>query len=64
VILTTHSPQLLDAFGKNVPTTTVVKWYDGETQLKTLSGEELEKWLDEFSLGALYQSGELEAMGT
>ena len=62
VILTTHSPQLLDAFGKTVPTTTVVKWNDGETNLTTISGEQLNKWLGEFSLGALHKSGELEAM--
>jgi len=62
VILTTHSPQFLDAFGKTIPTTTVVKWNEGETQLKTIAGEELERWLKEYSLGALHKSGELEAM--
>ena len=64
VILTTHSPQFLDAFGKNVPTTTVVKWDDGKTELKMISGEELEKWLEEYSLGELHKSGELEAMAS
>ncbi|MBI4026849.1 MAG: AAA family ATPase [Verrucomicrobia bacterium] len=62
VILTTHSPQLLDAFGKTVPTTTVVKWNAGETTLKIIAGEELERWLKEYSLGNLHKSGELEAM--
>jgi predicted ATPase len=64
VILTTHSPQFLDAFGKNVPMTTVVKWKDGKTDLKTITGEELKDWLDEYSLGELHKSGELEAMAT
>jgi predicted ATPase len=36
VILTTHSPQFLDAFADTRPTTTIAKWQDGETILKTL----------------------------
>jgi len=62
VILTTHSPQFLDAFEDTKPTTTVTKWVNGETILKTLSGEKLERWLKEYSLGSLYRSGELEDM--
>jgi predicted ATPase len=64
VILTTHSPQFLDAFGKIVPTTTVVRWNDGETELKTIEGGELEGWLKDYSLGALHKTGELEAMAS
>jgi|ADurb_Total_1113_FD_contig_71_1030840_length_2614_multi_2_in_0_out_0_2 predicted ATPase len=63
VILTTHSPQLLDAFRETEPTATVVKWENGETILQTLHGEELGYWLKKFSLGALFRSGELEHMG-
>lgn len=62
VILTTHSPQLLDAFRDTKPTTTVAKWTDGQTILKTVSGEELEYWMQEYTLGALFRSGELEEM--
>jgi predicted ATPase len=62
VILTTHSPQMLDAFRETVPTTTVTKWVDGETELKTLGGEQLDYWLKEYTLGNLFKSGELEAM--
>jgi predicted ATPase len=62
VILTTHSPQFLDAFDDTTPTTTVTKWANGETVLKTLSGEKLDRWLKEYSLGSLYGSGELEDM--
>lgn len=62
VILTTHSPQFLDAFGDTKPTTTVAKWVDGETVLKTVDGKELGYWLKEYSLGALYRTGELEDM--
>ena len=63
VILTTHSPQLLDAFRTTKPTTTIAKWENGETKLQTLQGEELDYWLKEFSLGDLFKSGELEQMG-
>lgn len=64
VILTTHSPQFLDAFGASVPTTTVVKWNEGETELRTIHKDELEKWLKSYSLGALHKSGELEAIAS
>jgi predicted ATPase len=62
VILTTHSAQLLDAFTATPPTTTVAKWEEGETRLSVIDGEELARWLREYSLGALFRSGELEGM--
>jgi len=62
VIFTTHSPQFLDAFTDTKPTTTIAKWENGETTLKVLEGEQLDYWLKEYSLGALFKSGELEAM--
>ena len=62
VILTTHSPQFLDAFRDTLPTTTVTKWENGGTELKTLDGKELEYWLKEYTLGSLFKSGELEEM--
>jgi predicted ATPase len=62
IILTTHSPQFLDAFRDTVPTTTVAECVEGETKLKTISGESLDYWLKEYSLGALYRSGELADM--
>ena len=62
VILTTHSPQMLDAFGDTRPTTTVAHWSDGETTLSVLGDDELSYWLKDYSLGALFKSGELESM--
>lgn len=41
VIFITHSPQFLDTFTSTRPTTTVAKWENGETALRTLAGEEL-----------------------
>lgn len=62
VILTTHSPQFLDAFVGTRPTTTVATWENGETILNTPKGEKLDYWLKEYSMGALFRSGELEQM--
>lgn len=62
VILTTHSPQFLDAFTGEPPTTTVAEWVDGETKLSVLDGDELRRWLQHYSLGAMFRSGELEGL--
>jgi len=62
VVLTTHSPEFLDAFHESTPSITVVEWKNGQTQLRTLSDQALAYWLDKYSLGELYDSGELEAM--
>jgi len=62
VILTTHSPELLDAFGDEPPTTTVVERKEGETTLRIVSGDELSFWLQRYTLGELFRSKELEAM--
>jgi predicted ATPase len=62
IVFTTHSPQFLDAFTGAKPTTTVAKWENGETTLHTLEGEDLAYWLEDYSLGRLFQSGQLEAM--
>ncbi len=60
VILTTHSAELLDAFSEFKPTVTIAKWVEGQTRLEVLSGESLRYWLQEYTLGKLYRSGELE----
>ena len=62
LILTTHSLALLDAFGDHAPTTTVVGWGDGCTALSILSGDELDYWLKEYTLGEMYRSGHLETI--
>jgi len=64
VVMTTHSVQLLDAFKvtDTVPTVTVALWEDGETKLTTLEDDELAPWLERYSLGALFNSGTLEAI--
>jgi predicted ATPase len=63
IVCTTHSPAFLDAIGKHNPTITVVEARDGKTALRNVSGNELEYWLKQFTLGEIYQSGELERIG-
>ncbi|HIE01267.1 MAG TPA: chromosome segregation protein SMC [Thiotrichaceae bacterium] len=60
VILTTHSPQLLNAFTDTRPTITVAMCDQGETHLNNLTDEALDYWLKEYALGTLFTSGELE----
>lgn len=62
LILTTHSPQFLDAFEEILPATTVTKWVGGEMVLRMPDKENLRYWLNEYSLGSLFKSGELEDM--
>ena len=63
IIFTTHSAAFLDAFDRQAPPqTTVVSMVDGQTVLKTVDAELLDRWLKDYSLGALYRSRELENM--
>ena len=61
IVFTTHSPAFLDAFGKQAPAVTVVDWQGGKSVFRVLSGENLERWLEQYSLGEVYRSGELES---
>lgn len=61
IIFTTHSPQFLDAFAEP-PVTTVVTLDNGESKLEMLSRKDLAAWLERYTLGELFRSGELEAM--
>jgi predicted ATPase len=62
VILSTHSPQMLDAFGETLPATTIFNWTGDQTELKTIGGDELKKWVAEYSLGRFIFSGEAAAV--
>jgi predicted ATPase len=63
VVLMTHSPEFLDAFRDTQPTVTVADLVDGATQLRTPSAEDLAYWLEEYTLGDIYRTGQLESMG-
>ena len=60
VIFSTHSPEFLNAFRDEPPTTTVVTSDGSESELKTLEGESLKRWIDDYSLGRFAFSGEAE----
>ncbi|MBD3177351.1 MAG: AAA family ATPase [Armatimonadia bacterium] len=62
VVFTTHSPELLDAFGPNPPTTTVAELTEGRTVLSTLEPDRLARWVSEYRLGRMFSTGELEAL--
>ena len=62
VILATHSPEFLDAFGHDPPTTTIVEREEGQTVLRVVAGDDLSYWLKQYTLGELFRSRELEAM--
>ena len=57
VIVSTQSPLLLDHFEpENV---LVADRFDGATQLTRLASEDLEDWLEEYSLGQLWEKNEI-----
>lgn len=62
VVITSHSPEFLDAFSEMSPVVTLCNWEDGQTHLYTLDAERLKKWLDQYRLGHLFTSGELESL--
>jgi len=62
VVITSHSPEFLDAFSDMSPVVTLCNWEDGQTHLYTLDAERLNKWLAQYRLGHLFTSGELESL--
>ncbi len=60
IIMTSHSPQFLDAFSQVSPQVTLLHWEDGQTRLLPLTDETLSVLLDHYRLGQLFTTGELE----
>lgn len=58
VVVTTHSRALVDALADRPSSVVVCEREDGETRLDRLDAARL-KWLDKYSLGELWSSGEL-----
>ncbi len=60
LVITTHSVKLINALS-NAPESVVISTRDpGEgTQLRRLSSEELDPWLERFELGELWEMGEI-----
>ena len=58
LIITTHSPDLVDLFTTN-PDAVVVceRGFDGDTELNRLSEDDLREWLDDYRLAELWKKG-------
>jgi predicted ATPase len=59
VIVTTHSDALVDAFSDRPECILVCEKEQGATTLKRLEPSELKVWLDRYSLGELWNSGQI-----
>jgi len=64
VVMTSHSPVFLDAFSKVELQVTLLHLEDGETHLFPLAPEAMARWLEEYRLGQLFTSGDLEALAS
>ena len=62
VILTSHSPEFLDAFTELSPCVTLCHWENGETDLFGLDPGTLAKWLKQYRLGHMFTRGDLESL--
>ena len=60
LIVTTHSPALVDALTAK-PESAIVceRDFDGFTQLRRLQKADLDEWLERYSLGELWRKGEI-----
>ena len=62
VVMTSHSPEFLDAFSRVPSEVTLLHWEEGRSRLYPLTPGTLSKWLEQYRLGELFTSGELEAL--
>ena len=59
LVVTTHSDILVDALTENPECIVVCEKHDGQTEMRRLDSNDLEKWLTDYRLGELWTSGEL-----
>ena len=59
LIVTTHSDVLVDALTDNPESIVVCEKHAGQTSMRRLDKDELAKWLEKYSLGDLWTSGQL-----
>jgi predicted ATPase len=59
IVVTTHSPEFLDAFSNSSEVVTLVELINGQTVIRRPDKNRLEKWLKAYRLGQLWLSGEL-----
>jgi predicted ATPase len=58
IIVATHSPELI-SYLENADDVVIVEAEEGWTTLRRLSQRELQHWLEKYSLGELWKSGEI-----
>ena len=59
LIVTTHSDVLVDALSDTPESVVVCEKNDGQTEMRRLDRNDLAKWLEDYTLGNLWSSGEL-----
>lgn len=59
LIVTTHSPELIDELSETPESIVVCERADAGTQMKRLDAGRLQKWLKRYRLGELWQKGEI-----
>lgn len=59
IIVTTHSPVLVDAFTDDPESVVICEKEHGATQLRRLDATALRPWLERYRLGSLWSSGEI-----
>lgn len=59
LVVTTHSDILVDALTERPECIVVCEKHDGQTTMRRLDREKLDKWLADYRLGDLWTSGEL-----
>lgn len=59
LVVTTHSDILVDSLTEKPDSIVVCEKHDGQTEMRRLDKNDLEKWLKDYRLGELWTSGEL-----
>ena len=59
LVVTTHSLMLVDALTEHPSSIVICEKENGESRFERLDGTRLKAWLDKYSLGELWSSGEL-----
>ena len=59
LVITTHSTGLVDAFSDTPEAVCVCEKVEGATRIRRLDREKLAVWMEDYSLGPLWASGEI-----
>ncbi len=59
LVVTTHSPMLIDALSDDPEAVVVCEKVDGRSRFARLNGNRLKEWLEKYSLGTLWSMGEI-----